>query len=195
MADALERRPALPQGLPARHGAETGAPGLVLREAPPVTVLRVQTCNTEEKPPGDKLGITLPVDPGASTLMDGVRAICLTSADWLLIYPDEDAQPVEALRARIGDDGAVTDETGAALALVVEGARAESVLQKGIAVDLSPTAFPVDRALQAGLAEVHVLLLREAETRFRLHAPRSLAASLLHWLLETGAPFGVEVVG
>lgn len=192
MADRLAARSALAAfGPRTRHG-RGGAPGLTIRERRGLVSLRVQRCDGREDPPE-----AFPAEPGATALSDGVRRIGLRAGEWLAIGDDpqgRDGRALQGLRADLGPVFAVMDESHGRTSLVLEGPAAEAVLQKGIAVDLAILNFGAGRAMQAGLAGLPVLLLRQAESRFLLQVARGLAVGLMEWLLATGALEGVEVV-
>ena len=78
--------------------------------------------------------------------------------------------------------GSVTVLTAARARIALEGPAAREVLQKGIAVDLHPRAFPVGRAVFTGLDHVGVMLERVAEERWELFVPTTWARSVREWL-------------
>ena len=122
---------------------------------------------------------------------EGARLVGLRPDQWLLLTPDpagRDGSAARSWRGRL-PGVALMDESHKHVGLVLDGPAAEAVLQKGLSVDLDPSAFPVGAAIQAGLAGHAVLVLREAGDRFFLAVGRSFAADLIEWLYVTAAPF------
>lgn len=112
---------------------------------------------------------------------------------WLLTRGSSD---VEAkLRAAIPSAmGALTPLSSARTRLYVEGPRARDILAKGIAVDLDPAAFPVDRFVLTGLDHTPVLLYRSMEDRYELWAMRTFARTLWDWLTDAALEYGAVAV-
>jgi len=96
----------------------------------------------------------------------------------------------EALSA---SDAAVTDWSHGRTLLSLQGEAAAHVLQKCVAIDLA--AFPPGRAAATMIHHIDVLILRPAETEFRLLVLRSLAEALAEWLLDAGLEEGIGLRG
>lgn len=116
---------------------------------------------------GKLVGRKLPVKIGAS---EG-DAVCLGPDEWLLRAPDGTVVPDGA-----GLPLAVVEISERAVTLVLEGPRAEAVLQTGCPRDLS--RFAVGEARRTVYEGVEMVLLRTAPDRFELDVWRSFAAHL-----------------
>jgi heterotetrameric sarcosine oxidase gamma subunit len=112
---------------------------------------------------------------------------------WLLTRGPSD---VEAkLRAAIAPAiGALTPLSSARTRLYLEGPRARDILAKGIAVDLAPEAFPVDRFVLTGLDHTPVLLYRAMEDRYEIWAMRTFARTVWDWLADAALEYGAVAV-
>lgn len=85
---------------------------------------------------------------------------------------DADPAPLEGLAA-------LTDQTDAWAALRLEGAGADRVLARLIALDLRPAAFPAGSAARAGLNHMMAVVIRAGEG-FDLMVFRSMAKTAVH---------------
>lgn len=124
---------------------------------------------------GKLVGCKLPVKIGAT---EG-DAICLGPDEWLLrssagtVLPDGTGLPL-----------AVVDISERAVTLVIEGPRAEAMLQTGCPRDLA--RFAVGEARRTVYEGVEMILLRTAPDRFEVDVWRSFA-SHLHLALTKAA--------
>ncbi len=144
-----------------------------------------------------RLGCT--VAPGRDGSLDGPRGAVLAIAPgrWLLESPDPHL--ADQLADRIGPAlGAVTDLSHARIAIRVSGPRTAWVLNKGLALDLHPAAFPPMKVAQSAVHEIGVTLRRLSPDMlgadgFDLYVPRGFALSFWHWLCEAAADCGYRV--
>ena len=90
--------------------------------------------------------------------------------------------------------GVVTPLSHSRTRMVVEGTRAREVLAKGIAIDLLPDKFAVDRFAMTGLDHTPVVLHRAAGDRYEVYAMRTFALTVWDWLTDAALEFGYEVV-
>ena len=109
----------------------------------------------------------------ASAAFAGGHALGLGPDEWLLILPDG-APPPEITGLH-----ALTDIGHRNVAFMVEGAKAEALVQCGIALDLSLAAFPVGKVTRTLHEGTEIVLWRTGETAFRIEVWRSFAAHLL----------------
>ncbi len=163
--------------------------GMTLEERRDLVVLRLVALGNE----GTLTNAFGSLPPPGAVLEtgEGARLVGLRPDQWLLLTPDpagRDGSVARSWRERL-PGVAVMDEGHKHVAIVLDGPAAEAVLQKGLSVDLDPSAFPLNGAIQAGLAGHAVLVLREAGGRFLLAAQRSFAADLIEWIYVTAAPF------
>jgi methylglutamate dehydrogenase subunit D len=98
------------------------------------------------------------------------------------------------LREHLGKVASVVDQSDARILLRLSGARARDVLAKGVLIDLHPRAFrPGDAALTSiGHIRAHFWQTDAAPT-YEIAVMRSFAADFWHWLMESGAAYGVLV--
>ena len=113
----------------------------------------------------------LPPILASAAFADG-HALGLGPDEWLLVLPDGAAPPA------FDGPHALTDIGHRNVALLVEGARAATLIQCGCALDLSPAAFPVGKATRTLHDGVEIILWRIGETAFRIEAWRSFAGHL-----------------
>lgn len=146
--------------------------------------LRVDTSRASLSAIGDVLGVDL---PGAlSSAQAGERTVVWLGPDeWLVVDPAGEADLAARLAAAVGDDGAVVDQSGQRLSLLLEG-DVVGLLAKGTALDLRPREFPEGTALQGMLAQAIVILVsRSADSsRVELIARSSFAAYVADWLID-----------
>jgi sarcosine oxidase subunit gamma len=116
-------------------------------------------------PPG------FPVQPNATALVGGRLVLVLGPDEWLVVGGREDHFP----------DAAV-DVSAAYVCLELSGPGSPDVLAEGCALDLDPAAFPVGACAQTLLARTDVIVVRTAETRFRILVRPSFADYVRAWL-------------
>lgn len=156
MPDTLPRHDPVP-GAPAVHG------GVTIALAEPATRYSLRT-----RTPAGLPGI-LATAPFASG-----TALGLGPDEWLLILPAGSPSPaIDGLHA-------LTDVSERNLAFLVEGPKAEALLQTGCALDLSIATFPPGKATRTVFEGVELVLWRQAEDRFRVELWRSFSP----WLWE-----------
>ena len=117
----------------------------------------------------------------ASRPFAGGHALGLGPDEWLLILPDGAPPP------SIAGVHALTDIGHRTVAFLVDGPRAAALLQCGVALDLSPAAFPVGKVTRTLHEGVEIVLWRTAETRFRVEVWRSFGEHLFRALELTAA--------
>lgn len=106
-----------------------------------------------------------------------------------------DSGPEDVLLAMVGgEEGSVVSLSHSRCALHLTGPKVRDVLERGIRVDLSATAFPVGGNAFTEIHGMSVLVLRTGELDFDLVFMRTTARNLWTWLTETAAQFGYEVL-
>ena len=86
--------------------------------------------------------------------------------------------------ARLAAHAAVTDQSDGWVTLGLEGARAEAVLARLVAVDLRLTACPVGASLRAQVQHIPALIHRAAPQVFHIMVMRSFGHSAWHEVSE-----------
>lgn len=141
------------------------------------------------------LGQPLPLEP--NTVSEALhRLFWLGPDEWLLIAGraqiQDLAQRLEA--ATQGLHAAINDVSGGQVLLRLCGPQAANVLAAGCTLDLHPSAFPVGRCAQTGLARAAVLLYPlDSPDSFELVVRRSFADYLLNWLHGVAGARGLTV--
>ncbi len=193
----LSARPAL-AGLvrPGRYGAAGGAAGVRIG---PRTGLALATLSVR-KGRGDAVresvragfGAELPEHRRLARGDGGVAFIWAGPGSWLVLRQDEDLEPV--LRDKLGVHASVTDQGDGRTVLRVEGPHARDLLTKGLPIDLHPRAFAAGDVALSLVAHVGVHLWQLDDTpSYELAVLSGYARSLLAWMLEVGAEYGVEL--
>jgi len=122
---------------------------------------------------------------------DDMLLAALSPGRCLLLSASPDL--VSALRAAIGDKGAVTDLGHARAVVRITGEPAERLLMTGVMLDLSDSAFPAGLVAETVVHHMDVTLLRRGAAAFDIVVFRGFAVSLLEWLTDAAAPIGFEV--
>jgi sarcosine oxidase subunit gamma len=113
----------------------------------------------------------------ASAPFAGGHALGLGPDEWLVILPEGTATPAGTY--------ALTDISDRNIGLMIEGRLAETLLQAGIALDLSLPAFPIGKVTRTLHEGVEIILWRINETAFRVETWRSFAEHLFGSLVLT----------
>lgn len=131
------------------------------------------------------LGAPLPGPLAWREASEGVSVVWLGPDEWLVVDPARSADLERALRDAVGDTGAVVDQSGQRLSIVVEG-DANGLLAKGTAFDLRPAVFGPGAALQGMLAQAVVIFVSRADDppRVELIVRTSFARYVADWLLD-----------
>ena len=179
-----------------RHGADE--PGVAFSERRLVALVQVaawpgtaaQVSNTL----ASLLGCAAPPGPDGSSEGTAGTMLAVAPGRWLLESPDP--QLAERLAGQVGPTlGAVTDLSHARIAIRIAGPKATWVLNKGLALDLHPAAFPPTKVAQSAVHEIGVTLRRLSPDKlgadgFDLYVPRGFALSFWHWLCEAAEETG-----
>lgn len=135
------------------------------------------------------LGVPLPAVLSWSLTPGGQTVVWLGPDEWLVIDPAGSPDLEAQLRAAAGVDGAVVEQSGQRISLVISG-DARGLLAKGTGLDLGPSAFPVGAAQQSHLAQaVVVFLSREQgyDARVELLVRTSFARYVADWVLDAAS--------
>lgn len=87
----------------------------------------------------------------------------------------------DALGERLAGLAWVSDQSGGYVVLRFTGPAARTLLQKGVAIDLDPSAFGAGSAAVTVIAHIGVILWR-ADDAYDVAIFRSLAGSFRHWI-------------
>ena len=125
-------------------------------------------------------GVTIPTRPLTSSTMGERSALWLGPDEFLLLAPEaETAALYTQLSAAIGTSGALVDISHRQTGLLIVGAKAATVLNAGVPLDLTLAAFPVGMATRTIFEKAEILLWRTAPNSFRIEVWRSFAPYVL----------------
>lgn len=121
------------------------------------------------------LGLALPRAIGAAVSSDGRTAICLGPDEWYLIAPPSEQESLERGFAELYATTihSLVDVGHREVGIEIAGAGAAHALQAAIAFDIE--AMPVGSGRRTLMDKAQIILLREAEDRFRIEVWRSFA--------------------
>ncbi|MBK8457719.1 MAG: sarcosine oxidase subunit gamma [Phyllobacteriaceae bacterium] len=181
---------------PGRHGKPDGAPGVIVCERKPATIVQVAAFSGRETAVREALvkaaGLKLNGKPGAGVVNGSRAGFGVAPGRWL-IADDKEGLAGSFAKAIAHEDGAVTRLTHGRSVFRIEGPRAEWVLAKLFAVDFSPEAFPVGDAVSTTHHDVFAAIQRVGENAFDLYVFRSFARSFFETLVRAGEEVGCEV--
>jgi len=132
-----------------------------------------------------QLGSALPTSLSWVSSPAGQTIIWLGPDEWLIIDTTNHTDFEASLRAATKGHGAVVDQSGQRISLLVTG-DAPGLLAKGTALNLHPTVFPRGSALQGFLARAVMIYLSRSEnsSRIELLVRTSFARYVADWLLD-----------
>ncbi len=174
---AVERRERL-------AGLSVSAERVALTPAPPASRLALRVPDLSVNSVSRALGVTLPQTPKTSArAKSGSRtALWLGPDEWLVIDEDGSDLPSEAGKAKALHSA--VDVSHRNVAILVEGSGAEACLSAGCPQDLALAAFPVGACSRTLLGKIEIVLLRTAETGFRVEVWRSFSEYAWDFLSE-----------
>ena len=179
-----------------RHGAAGDAPLRV--SFPARDIVQVMVRRGQDAALAAAMRTAFGIDapgPGHTASGSGVTAIWIQPGQWLLTAPrtTEGALAARAAEA-FAACAAIADQSHGRTTIAVSGASAREALSRGCRIDLHPRAFGPGRAASTPIAQIGCLVHQtDAAPSFELTVFSTLAEPFLHWLLEAGAPFGVEI--
>lgn len=138
------------------------------------------------------LELDLPLAPNTSSETPPVSALWLGPDEWMLICaPGSETAVGESLRAVLnGLHVAVVDVSDARTVLQLSGPSSRTVLAKGCALDLHPSAFGFGDVAQTLVAKASVILHQTADESdeggpsFDIYVARSFADYLWCWFQD-----------
>lgn len=184
--------------VPGLHGAiHAEGPGVELRELPPRAFAQVGAWPATEAEArrvlGEVLGFAVPEGAGRVASDAGTACAALGTGTYGVVSdgPDLAARLAAAMPA---ETAAVTDLGHARTGIRLAGRRAADVLAKGLAIDVSETAFPPGSVLQSAIQHIGVLVIRSEADAFELYVGRAFALSFWEWLTDASLEYGYRVV-
>lgn len=130
------------------------------------------------------LGVKLPNKPKTSAKSrNGKRtALWIGPDEWLVI--GEDGADLAAFCAKVKQTHSAVDVSHRNVALIVSGKGAEATLKAGCPQNLSLDTFPVGACSRTMLGKAEVVIMRTAETGFRVEHWRSFSDYVFGFLEE-----------
>ena len=132
---------------------------------------------------GKALGVKLPTKPKSSATAKQVTALWLGPDEWLVL-----AEANAKLISRMDKLGSIrfsaVDVSHRNTAIVIEGPKAATALNAGCPQDLSLSAFPVHACSRTVLGKSEIVLVRQAEQRFRVECWRSFSDYVWNYLAD-----------
>lgn len=111
------------------------------------------------------------------------RFCLLHTAPERLIVVSNSHHLFDELSALIAEDlGMLTQLSHSRTAFHISGSAAQTVLQKGVAIDFAENVFPIHSCKQTSISDIGVTLHRIGENTFICYVFRSFAPSFHHWL-------------
>jgi len=156
-------------------GRKAAAGGVALTAAAPASRLALRAPDLSLGSLSRALGLTLPTAPKSSAASTSLRRreLGLGPDEWLVI--DEDSADLVTESGSSTSLHSAVDVSHRNVAILVDGAGAVACLNAGCPQDLSIEAFPVDACSRTVLGKIEVVLLRTAETAFRVEVWRSFS--------------------
>ncbi len=176
-----------------------GEPGVTITERRDLTIVEVAVF----EPPNavatkafvDAVGVTLPIEPNASTTAGEVTLLATAPGQWIVVGLDgPDTIDPRGLQRRLPPAFVLTDLSHSRCVLRLEGTAARDILAKGLPIDLHERAFPPGTCAQSHVFEIGVLVhLVDLTPRFDLFIHRTYAVSFWEWLAVSSTQFGYRV--
>jgi heterotetrameric sarcosine oxidase gamma subunit len=128
------------------------------------------------------LGIELPQGPRRAH-RNGLAVLGIGPGKWLAIDESPAFAGMRDLASAVDGTASLIEQSAAFAMLRVSGPAAGKVLQKGVHLDLHPDVFGVDHVAVTRLGQIGATLWKiDTIPTFQIAFPRSMAASLCHWL-------------
>ena len=138
---------------------------------------------------GRAFGVEIADRPGAA--IGAASTVIGTGPGRFLVLSTTEPDLEGTLRALLGNEAAVTEQSDATIAFDLTGEKVPDLLAKGALIDLDPRVFRPGHAATTVIAHIGVTLWRLNETGWRLLVARSLEASFTRFLVASGAEFGL----
>ena len=129
----------------------------------------------------DALGCPVAALP-ACTGDETLRVIATGPGTWLVLRSAAEPGWPSRLADSLADVASVSDQSAGYVIFRFTGEAAEDVLQRGVSIDLHPSAFGRDAVATTVIAHIGVILWRTSETSFEVALFRSFAASFGEWV-------------
>lgn len=138
-------------------------------------------------------GLSLPASSGGMVALGGRTAVCLGPDEWYLMAPPAEGEAIERSFGRLYATIAhsLVDVGHREVGIELEGARTALALQSAVAFDVE--SMPVGSGCRTLFDKVQIILLREAESRFRIEVWRSFADHVWHLLQAVSREIELDI--
>ncbi|PWJ86284.1 heterotetrameric sarcosine oxidase gamma subunit [Pseudaminobacter salicylatoxidans] len=138
-------------------------------------------------------GLNLPAKIGETAISGEKRAICLGPDEWYLTAPLAEQEAVEQAFADLYATAvhSLVDIGHREVGIEIEGSDAVLALQSALAFDIE--AMPVGSGCRTIFDKAQIVLLREAENRFRIEVWRSFADHVWGLLQAAGREIELDI--
>jgi methylglutamate dehydrogenase subunit D len=137
---------------------------------------------------GAAFGLEAPVAPRRVATGIGVSLIGVGAGHWLALRDTPAPLWADQLRGSLAGLASVSDQSSGYAIVRLGGTGARTILQRGLAIDLHPKAFPVGAAATSVIAQIGVIVWQvDAAPTYDVAVFRSLADSFRHWLGQAAA--------
>lgn len=181
---------------PGRHPSPDGI-GVTLAEIAPGSIVQLAAWRGEEgamiSSIRDVTRLALPDGAGGGVATDTKAAFGFAPGKFL-VADQEEGLAASFAAAVLSTSGTVTDLSHGRTAIRIAGPKAEWVLAKFFAVDLSPTALPLGSGLSTVHHDIFAQIQRSGADRFDVYVFRSLARSFWTSLCHASEEVGYEVL-
>jgi methylglutamate dehydrogenase subunit D len=194
----LQTRPAL-AGLaaPGRYGARLPIAGVSVRELSARSLLHVEARRAFRDAAASRLatalGLSAAPEPRTLIRRDSTT-LAWAGRDTWLVASDGGSLEADALEA-IASYAAVVDQSDGRVSFALNGDAVCDVLLKGLSIDLHRRAFGETSVALTQVSHLAVHLWHVADfNTYEMIVPRAAIADVWHWLTESAAEFGLEVL-
>jgi heterotetrameric sarcosine oxidase gamma subunit len=140
----------------------------------------------------EQFGIDLPVRPRRSSFR-GIGFLGTGFGKWLAVGQLPSADFAGELQAKLDGVASIVDQSDALAVIRLSGPSVPSTLEKGLQLDLAPSAFPRDGVAVTHIAHIGTTVWQTDDGDFELAIARSLTESFRHWLEAMAAAYGLAV--
>lgn len=117
-------------------------------------------------------------------LPDTAAALATGPGQWLVVSDHDTPAALMAQLASLPGKPMVTDLSHARCRICLRGPAARHVLQSGITIDLSYTAFPPGRSTPTAFRNIAIVIHALESDTFDVYVFRSYALTLWQWLVD-----------
>jgi heterotetrameric sarcosine oxidase gamma subunit len=181
---------------PGSHGNFAEGAGVVISETRPGSIVEVAAWPGQRAALLEAIRAAVSIDledrPGAGAKQEGRAGFGIGPGRFLLV--DQAEGLAQTLANAVGiETGTVTDLSHGRAAIRIEGERAEWVLSKLFAIDVSPDGFHVGEGRATAHHDISAAIQRTDTHSFDIYVFRSFARSFWKVLCHSAEEVGYEV--